>query len=136
MKALSLWQPWASAMALGHKRIETRSWSTKYRGPLAIHAARRKMVGHVEIDLFYSLGIAGELPYGAVLATCELVDCLRTDEISVEWPRRDWGVFPPGEHRWGNFSPDRFAWVTKNMTVLPRPIQARGSQMLFDWEPS
>lgn len=40
MRAISLWQPWASAIALGSKRIETRSWSTSYRGPLAIHAAK------------------------------------------------------------------------------------------------
>jgi hypothetical protein len=41
-RVLSLWQPWASLVALGVKTIETRSWSTKYRGPLAIHAAARK----------------------------------------------------------------------------------------------
>lgn len=41
MKALSLHQPWASLVALGVKTIETRSWSTSYRGPLAIHAAKR-----------------------------------------------------------------------------------------------
>lgn len=39
MKALTLWQPWASLIALGVKSIETRAWSTSYRGPLAIHAA-------------------------------------------------------------------------------------------------
>lgn len=40
MKAISLWQPWASLIAHGVKTIETRSWSTPYRGPLAIHAAK------------------------------------------------------------------------------------------------
>lgn len=40
MKALSLTQPWASLVAVGAKRIETRSWRTSYRGPLAIHAAK------------------------------------------------------------------------------------------------
>lgn len=39
MKALTLHQPWASLVACGVKTIETRSWSTSYRGPLAIHAA-------------------------------------------------------------------------------------------------
>lgn len=38
MKALTLHQPWASLVALGVKTIETRSWATRYRGPLAIHA--------------------------------------------------------------------------------------------------
>lgn len=39
--ALTLWQPWASLVAWEEKRIETRSWSTSYRGPLVIHAAKR-----------------------------------------------------------------------------------------------
>lgn len=38
MKVLTLHQPWASLIALGVKTIETRSWTTSYRGPLAIHA--------------------------------------------------------------------------------------------------
>lgn len=41
MKVLSLHQPWASLVACGYKRIETRSWSTRHRGPLAIHATRQ-----------------------------------------------------------------------------------------------
>jgi len=40
-RALSLHQPWASLVALGVKGIEMRSWSTKYRGRLLIHAAKR-----------------------------------------------------------------------------------------------
>ena len=38
MKALTIRQPWASLFALGIKQMETRSWDTKYRGPVAIHA--------------------------------------------------------------------------------------------------
>lgn len=41
MKALSLWQPWASLMALGVKQNETRSWPTSHRGDLLICAAKR-----------------------------------------------------------------------------------------------
>src|SRR3982751_1322426 len=40
MKALTLTQPWATLVAIGAKRIETRSWSTTYRGEVAIHAAK------------------------------------------------------------------------------------------------
>lgn len=39
MKVITIWQPWASLIVLGHKKIETRGWATKYRGPLLIHAA-------------------------------------------------------------------------------------------------
>lgn len=41
MKAITLWQPWATLIRAGAKTIETRSWATSHRGPLAIHAARR-----------------------------------------------------------------------------------------------
>ncbi len=40
IKAISLWQPWASLVAAHVKRHETRHWSTEYRGLLAIHAAK------------------------------------------------------------------------------------------------
>ena len=36
-----MWQPWASLIAIGAKQIETRHWPTKYRGPIAIHTAKR-----------------------------------------------------------------------------------------------
>lgn len=93
MKALTLHQPWASLVAVGAKTIETRSWSTSYRGPLAIHAARRPM-GDAEHSLWWECiaalkGVSDRagvwamsdhpshpLPLGCVVATCELVDIL------------------------------------------------------------
>lgn len=89
MKALTLTQPWASLVAVGEKRIETRSWSTNYRGELAIHAAaefpaeaKRLCDGAVFANpLGKAMGWPGGrlsrlLPVGAVVATCRLVDCL------------------------------------------------------------
>ncbi|MFL0196977.1 ASCH domain-containing protein [Clostridium sp. WILCCON 0269] len=40
MKTLTLIQPWASLIALGEKKIETRSWRTNYHGELFIHAGK------------------------------------------------------------------------------------------------
>ena len=99
MKALTVRQPWASLIALGVKRIETRSWRTSYRGPLAIHAGlHRPKVGwdHPYGAISYSVkgedhnqrcwqppgqgGVAGPrpvfLPLGAVVATATLAECL------------------------------------------------------------
>ena len=47
MKALTIQQPWASVITMGVKTIETRSWSTKYRGPLAIHAGLTQKGRHI-----------------------------------------------------------------------------------------
>lgn len=43
MKAITIWQPWATLLPLGIKLYETRSWATSYRGPIAIHAAALKL---------------------------------------------------------------------------------------------
>ena len=96
MKALSMTQPWASLVAIGQKKIETRSWRTPYRGLLAIQGAKtwpdgaRRLcfeepffeVLHaaklVEIDPDPALrGLVGveRLPMGAIVAVAALVDC-------------------------------------------------------------
>ena len=60
MRALSLRQPWASLIADGHKTIETRTWRTRYRGPLAIHASARPYE---------------DLPTGGIVAVAWLYGC-------------------------------------------------------------
>lgn len=40
MKAISIKEPWASMILAGKKTIETRKWSTKYRGKLLLCASK------------------------------------------------------------------------------------------------
>ena len=50
MRYLSVHEPWASEIIAGKKPIEQRTWKTNYRGPLAIHAAKRGvLLGTVEL---------------------------------------------------------------------------------------
>ncbi|KQO04623.1 hypothetical protein ASF12_13925 [Paenibacillus sp. Leaf72] len=44
MKAITIIQPWATLIAIGAKQYETRGWSTKHRGALAIHAGSQKSI--------------------------------------------------------------------------------------------
>lgn len=60
INVLSLYAPWAVAIATGHKKIETRSWKTEYRGELYIHATKTtpENVLYAErnnYDLIYSM---------------------------------------------------------------------------------
>jgi hypothetical protein len=57
MKAITILQPWASIIVYGAKHIETRSWATKYRGKIVIHAAKSCKKWHMNIafgEPFYS----------------------------------------------------------------------------------
>jgi hypothetical protein len=143
-------------MAFGAKQIETRSWSTTYRGPLAIHASKRAVISEL-MDMEYDLSWAAamglclgadvgiptvfldELPFGAIVAVCELVDCRRTGSFAgdiLDYKRRRDG-YPCAISHWtermlGDYSLGRFGWVTENMRRLERPIPYRGRPGLFD----
>ncbi len=149
MKTLTLTQPWASLVAIGAKRIETRSWYTAYRGPLAIHAAkgfprwaqetcwrdpfdevlRREIVkdGWKQID-------PKALPLGKVLATCRLVDCKLI--VNSELDLRNSRMMPPEEPElsFGDYSVDRYAWLLEDIKALPSPDPAKGALSLWEWD--
>ena len=204
-RALTLHQPWASLIAIGAKTMETRSWSTSYRGPLAIHAGAAPVartlpensvgeycVGQTTVGetrhvkecacpdpddgewdprcealnrwvsaLVHDEGahgwtVAGELPFGAIVATCELVDvvpivgpdsesapCVVVEANgrlsfwsgaagywSGEQDERD----VTSERSYGNFTLGRFAWILADVTPLEVPIPAKGHKGLWRWE--
>lgn len=138
MKALTIHQPWASLIAYGHKRYETRSWSTNYRGPIAIHAGRTgvSIEDLVDFDpqaagmMAHALRLTSvrdlrTLPFGAVLAVGELTAVHRTEDLRVS----------AAEREFGNFTAGRYAWEIVDLQLLAEPIPARGAQGLWHWEP-
>lgn len=126
MRCISLWQPWASAIALGVKRVETRHWSTDYRGPLAIHASKRWTREQIEFaQVERSLGrLPGRIPLGALIAVCDLVDVRPTLELKTQ--------VSAIERIYGNYEPGRFGWVLENVRALPEPIAFCGRQGFFN----
>lgn len=162
MKLLSLWEPWASLMAIGAKRIETRSWSTGYRGWLAIHAAKRWTKNEIFFSQFgpcaAALGANWEPALGGIVAVVKLIDCTRierclcssrkTDGDALDWnidlnptpctSCQDIGCHPRGldlaypESEFGNYDEGRFAWFTDNLFRLPEPIPFKGKQGLIE----
>jgi len=135
MKAITIWQPWASLIAIGAKEYETRSWSTNYRGPIAIHAAKKEPMinGLPEIiqkavrAVFhkrYGSRLVDPTPTGCIVAVAELVEVIRTkDHLPSEQ-----------EEMFGDWSPGRFAWKFANVTILSNPTPVSGRQGLWDWE--
>lgn len=138
MKALTLTQPWATLVAIGAKRIETRSWSTAYRGPLAIHAAKgmpREAIGFCFTPLFTdALLRAGyrfprrDLPFGAVVAIVRLVGTRRTEDVAPQ-------LAGTKELTFGDYTPGRYAWFFEYDGPLALPVAATGHLGLWEWTP-
>ena len=133
IKTITLWQPWASLVAHGAKHYETRSWSTNYRGWLAIHAAKRKPEGFtVAAQVLAEVGYTswGEMPTGAVVAVARLSDVNSTDDRAfIE-------SLSEQERAFGDYSPGRYAWKLEDARRLEEPIAVAGKQGLWDWEAS
>ncbi len=155
MKAITIWQPWASLLACGEKKYETRSWETPYRGPIAIHAAQKSFDTRIYLDReLYPYAEAlklpdiysfNTLPYGCIIATAELVNChqiVRYGGRGLSSSDPGWledddiGLYEPTEQEllFGDWTPGRYAWEFANMKLLPSPIPAKGNQRLWDWE--
>ena len=128
MRCISLWQPWASAVALGLKTIETRHWSTRYSGPLAIHAAKRWTADVREDAATLAAAYDARLatpPLGVIVAVARLVRCEQTERILAR------GISPM-EEDFGNYGPGRFGWILDDVRAFATPIPFRGAQGLFD----
>jgi hypothetical protein len=118
MKALSLWQPWASLIYDGRKTIETRHWEMLYRGPLAIHAAMK-----VDKDACYEFGYSPlTIPRGAVLCIVGVQGCVRLPSPLV----------PPDDY--GDFAEGRFGILMTMLEKFSQPIPAKGKQGIWNWE--
>lgn len=139
MKAISLLQPWASLVVMGAKMLETRSWATKYRGDLLIHASaalktdQRKLVASNPFNFY--IRHSSDLPLGVILGKVTLVDirtseqCMRDFEMNKKngWANRD------EEYLFGDYSPGRFGWVLVNPVRFDKPIECKGSLGLWNY---
>ena len=102
MKALSVKQPWANLIAAGDKTIETRRWTTEYRGDLLIVSSKTPKIE----------------PAGYALAIVRLTDCrpmIARDQLEACCE-----VYP-----------DAYAWVLKDICKID-PFPVKGQLGIFD----
>lgn len=128
MKAISLWQPWASLWLSPFKVHETRHWSTRHRGWLAVHAAKR-IPSYLSDELIaicekqFGLNWRNSIRCGYVLGAVYLDDCSRMD---VARPAHQ------DDEECGNWSPDRFGWRRRDQYITITPVPFKGRQRIFD----
>ena len=114
MRVLTVRQPWADAIAHLGKDVENRTWSTKYRGPLAILAGRAyDAEARPEVERLAGVRLLLPLAAGTVLALADLVDVHHADDHTE--PCSPWA------------QPGQFHWVLTNPRPLDRPYGLIGS---------
>jgi len=134
MKALSLLQPCASLCVLGEKKVETRSWNTKHRGELLIHAsAGKNVLGHdlyekeklrERIVHFSGKGFS-ELPFGAIIGKVDLLGTFSTNELRPSGKYQyltERFELTDQELAFGDYSPNRYAWLLSDPVIFDVPI--------------
>lgn len=125
LPALSLRQPWAWAILHAGKTIENRTWATRYRGRIRIHAAKtwdnggtafiHHLTGQIlEEDAFHRAGWLG-----AYLGEVSLIGCHWLDQ---------WQPERPGDAAWA-FGP--VCWELHAPEAYPEPIPGRGYPGLY-----
>jgi hypothetical protein len=130
LRALTVQQPWAAAIASGRKRIENRLWPTRWRGTLLIHAGRTRdersldpadPFPHPLIRCAYAAAAPHTRECGAIVALAELTDCHPAD-----------GCCAP----WGEAEPDAWHWVLTGIHARQPPIPCTGHQRLWIPDPA
>lgn len=158
MRAISLWQPWASLIACGAKPYETRDYPPPadwIGARIAIHAARMPVsralkLSDLDDDDEFKGAVAHalrkedwatSLPYGAVICTALLVGAY---QLGSDWSlggKR--GVFLQARGSphcdyidvdlFGNYAPLRWVYHLRDVQEINPPAPARGFQKFWTW---
>lgn len=127
MRAISLWQPWASLWLTSRKIHETRPRRWNHSGWLAVHAAKRlerDVEPELEAILEAEFGLAWRdtLPCGGIIGAVNMVSCLPMSETV---PAHD------DDRECGNWALGRYALRRTDVIKLAEKIPFRGQQTLF-----
>jgi hypothetical protein len=134
MQGITICQPYAHLICLPeshpeHKRVENRTWYTRYRGPLLIHAGKSHAWLEPDEDDptldAYGLKIA-DIAFGAIVGRCDLVDCCHIDAIKARKYDLKYPWLRQHQHTEGPY-----CFVLANVVALATPIPFRGAQGFF-----
>ena len=126
MKVLTIKQPSATLLMQGNKRYEFRSWQTKYRGELLIHAGKG-----IDKEAMKRLAkyIPKDMPTGKILGKVTLVDCIKCDDdFKEKCLKENKDVYAKSTFI------EKFAWQLENVEVFNEPIEAKGKLSLWEYD--
>ena len=133
MLGISVWQPWASLIAVGAKRYETRGWpapASLIGKRLAICSSKTAegLLASAQDQEFWRLCVRRcvrqPVPMGAVVAVVTVADCISTAAPAARRVGKR-------ERLVGDWSEGRWAWKLEDVRLLTAPIPVLGSQRFF-----
>lgn len=143
MKAITLWQPWASLIVAGTKMIETRSWNTNIRGRVAVHAAQKRDGYSLQLmdtpefqeglKAYDTIGrgktwiVDINNTFGCIVGTVEIIDSWPIEELIGT------GYDTPKERAFGDWREGRWGWILQKPVLFEKPIPAKGAQGFWNW---
>ena len=130
-KVLSLKEPFASLILNNKKYIETRSWNTKYRGEIYIHASIKEIGKSIDgrEELIKLIG-NDDMHYGKIICKCNLVNCIKMTEEYIEKIKNTENQ----QYICGDYSVGRYAWILEDITPLPEMINAKGKLGIWNYD--
>lgn len=126
MKVLTIKQPWATLIMQKDKRFEFRSWQTKYRGDLLIHAGKGIDKEAMKRLVKY---IPKNLPTGKILGKVTLVDCVKiTPEFKQRLLKENKDIYIDSSFK------ENYGWQMEDVQVFDEPIDAKGKLNLWEYD--
>ncbi len=125
MKALTIKEPWATLIIEGYKKYEFRSWKTKYRGKILIHAGMSLERDNVDRFAVYNL----EYSKGVIIGEADIVDCILVDQKLDDELKK---INPLVYGRSGHI--EKYAWKLENVKKYEKPIPVKGKLGLWNYD--
>lgn len=129
MKTLSIRQPWATLIVMGLKEFEFRTWKTKYRGEILIHASlgidKKSMKKFEYLHLTYPLGV--------IVGSCNVTDCIKfNSNLAKKYLKKDKNVY----HNLENHDLENdilYGWKLENIKKIDSNIKVKGQLGLWNY---
>ena len=130
MKVISIQEPYATLIALGHKKIETRSWKTSYRGDILIHASLSKnFLKSIKDKKVLNIIKDIDLNYGNIICKAKLIDCVEMTKDYLEQIKNN-----QKEKLLGIYEEGRYAWLLDEIKPLETKIPIKGKLGLWEYK--
>ena len=126
MKVLTIKQPWATLIMQGNKRYEFRSWQTKYRWELLIHAGKE-----IDKEAMKRLSkyLPKELPVEKILGKVTLVDCIKmSPEFKELLLKENRDIYTKSSFQ------ENYGWQVLDVEVFEKQIEVKGHLSLWDYD--